>query len=206
MSLFKLFLPTIGSIGLLIFTGCGESKNNTSKPIALGEAISITNKEKNATMAPAPSTLKSISENIVKMVKVDVISENQKEATSFTKETRYCDVSGVKEFEYQGTLQNIKKLEKFDACKTTQHKHNGYLTFKYTELDNDGKYPKVLNITVNEDYTFNNIFLKKGSHIESQISYNRDKSIKTISIKVNGVVTYQYGTYRLINNQRSITF
>ena len=206
MSLSKLFLPTLTSIGLLIFTGCGENNNKTSHPIELGEATSVINREQNATMAPAPSTLKSITSNLAKIVETDARSENQKDATSFTKETRYCDISGLREFEHQGNLQKIKKLEKFNDCKTTQNIQDGYLTFNYAKLDSNGKYPKIVNITVNEDYTVNDILLKKGSHIESEISYNIDKSIKSISIKVNGVVTYQYGTYRLINDQDSIEF
>ena len=204
MSLFKLFLPIITSIGLLIFSGCGESKKSISQPTALGEATSIVNSDPNATMIPAPATFKSINSNLAKIVETDVTSENQKDATSFTKETRYCDISGVKEFEHQGTLQKIKKLEKFDACKNTQHTQDGYLTLNYSELDSEGKYPQVVNMTVNEDFTFNDILLKKGTIIESQITYNSDKSIKAISLKVNGVVTYQYGTYSLIDDQDSI--
>ena len=207
MSLSKKILPTLTSIGLLIFfTGCGESNNNASQSIALGEAISVINRDQNTTMAPAPETLKSITYKITQIVEADVTHENQKDATSFTKETRYCDISGLREFEHQGSLKEIEKLEKFDNCKTTQYIQNGYLTFNYAKLNSDGKYPKVINIIVNEDYTFNEILLKKGSHINSEISYKKDKSIKTISINVNGVVTYQYGTYRLINDKESIKF
>lgn len=204
MSLFKFFLPILTSIGLLIFSGCGESKNKVSQPTALGEATSVVNTDPNATMAPAPATLKSITSNLAKVVETDVTNENQKDSTSFTKETRYCDISGIKEFEHQGTLQKIRKLEKFNACKNTQHTQDGYLTLNYEGLDNEGKYPKIVNITVNEDYTFNDILLKKGTIIESQIAYKSNKSIKSISLKVNGVVTYQYGTYSLINDQDSI--
>ncbi len=201
MLLFRLFLTTL--IGLLLFSGCEDNKNKLLQPTALGEAVSIINIDPNATMAPAPTTLKSITSKIAKIVEVDVTTENQKEATSFSKEIRYCDISGVREFEYkhQGVLQ---KIEKFKACKTTQHIQNGHLTFKYKGLDSNGKYPQVVNITVNEEYTFNNILLKKGTIIESKIDYNSDKSIKNISIKVNGVVTYKYGTYRLINDEENI--
>ena len=198
MSLFKLFLPTFTLIGLLIFSGCGESQKNISQSTVLGEATSVINIDQNATMAPAPATLKSITYNITKIVETDVRSENQKDAISFAKETRYCDISGIREFEYKGSFQKIKKLERFDACENTQHIQNGYLTFNYAELDDDSKYPQVVNITVNEDYTFNDILLKKLTILESQISYKKDKSIKNISIKVNGVVIYQYGTYNLI--------
>ncbi len=206
MSLYKLFLSTLTSIGLLIFIGCGESQNSTSQTTRLGEAISTTvSSEQNATMAPASTTLKSITSNISKVVELDTIRENQKDAISFNKETQYCDISGLIEFEYKGNLQKLKKVEKFNSCKTTQYRQNGYLTFNYAKLDSDGKYPKIVNITVNEDYTFNDILLKKGTIIESQISYNNNKSIKTISIKVNGTVTYQYGTYKLINDTDTIT-
>ena len=204
MSLYKLFLSTLTSIGLLIFGGCGEGQNSTSQTTKLGEAISIVSSDQNATMAPASATLKSITYKITKIVETDVTSENQKDAISFTKETQYCDISGLREFEYKGSLQKLKKLERFDSCKTTQYQQNGYLTFNYAKLDSDAKYPQIVNITVNEDYTFNDILLKKGTVIESQIGYNSDKSIKNISIKVNGVVTYEYGTYKLINDTYTI--
>ncbi len=201
MLLFKLFLTTL--IGLLLFSGCEDNKNKLLQPTALGEAVSIINIDPNATMAPAPTTLKSITSKIAKIIEIDVTTENQKEATSFTKEIRYCDISGVREFEYKHQ-RVLQKIEKFKACKTTQHIQNGHLTFKYKRLDSDGKYPQVVNITVNEEYTFNNILLKKGTIIESKIDYNSDKSIKNISIKVNGVVNYEYGTYRLINDEENI--
>ena len=206
MSLFKLFLPTFISIGLLIFSGCEDNKKSLSQPTVIGEAVSIRNSNPNATMLPAPVTLKGITYSIAKVVEIDIRSENQKDAISFTKEIRYCDISGLREFKYEETLQKIKKLERFNSCKTTQYTQDGYLTFNYTKLDSDGKYPQVINIAVNEDYTFNNILLKKGTIIESQIDYNSDKSIKAISIKVSGIVTYQYGTYRLINDKEKILF
>ena len=206
MSLSKLFLPTITLIGLVLFSGCGENVNSKSQPTAIGEAVYIVKSDPKATMAPAPSTLKSITSKIAKIVEIDITTENQKEATSFTKEIRYCDISGLKEFKYQGSLQKIKKLEKFDTCKNTKNMQNGYLTFNYEGLDSDGNYPKIVNIEVNEDYRFNDILLKKGTTIKGQIDYNRDKSIKTISIKANGVVTYQYGTYKLINDQYTMVF
>ena len=206
MSLSKFLLPTITLIGIFYFTGCGESQDSTFTHTTLGEATSIINKDSNETMLPAPSTLKSITSKLAKVVELDVTNENQKDATSFTKETQYCDISGVREFEHQGDITKIKKLERFNRCKTTQYTQDGYLTFNYSKLDNDGKYPQSVNIIVNEDYTFDDILLKKGNRIDSQISYKKDKSIKTISINVNGVVTYQYGTYKLINDKESIEF
>ena len=201
MSLFKLFIYIFTLIGLLLFSGCGDSKNGLSQTTALGEATSILINDPNATMTPASTTLKSITSKLAKIVEIDVLTENQKDATSFTKEIRYCDISGVKEFEHKGTLQKIIKLEKFNSCKTTEYTQNGYITLNYEQLDREGKYPQIVNIAVNEDFTFNDILLKKGSNIESHIDYNSNKSIKRISIKVNGVVTYQYGTYKLINDQ-----
>ncbi len=205
MSSTKLFLPVLTLIGLLFFSGCGESRSNVFQKTALGEAVSIVNSDSNATMAPAPSTLKSITSNLAKIVEADVNNENQKDATSFTKEMRYCDVSGVKEFEHQGSVEKMNKLENFDNCKNTQNTQNGSLTFNYEQLDGDGKYPKVVKITVEKEYTFNDILLKKGTKIESKITYKSNKTLKSISLKVNGVVTYQYGTYSLINDQDTIT-
>ena len=206
MSLSNFLLPTITSIGLLSLIGCGESQNSAFIYTRVDEPASIITRDSNATMRPATPTLKNITLKLIQIVKTDVTHENQKEAITFTTETRYCDISGLRESEHQGDLTKIKKLEKFDRCKTTKYIQNGYLTFNYLELDSEGKYPKNVNITVNEDYTFDDILLKKGSKIESQISYTNDKKINTISIKANGVVTYQYGTYRLIEDEDNILF
>ena len=204
MQLFKLFLPLIILIYLLTFLGCGENRNNTFSTTTVGDATSVINSDSNATMAPSPTILKKITQNIVSIVQVDLETENKKEATAFTKETIYCDVSGLKEFEHQGDFNTIIKKEKFDNCKNSLHLQNGQVLISYKQMNSEGKYPQKVTLNVQDDYSFNDILLKKGSIIESQISYKNDKSINTINIKVNGVVTYQYGTYLLINDQDNI--
>ena len=204
MQLFKLFLPIIILIHILTFSGCGENRNRTCSKSKLGEATSIISSDSNATMAPSPITLKKITQNIISIIQIDLETENQKEATAFIKETIYCDVSGVKEFEHQGDLTKIIKKEKFDNCKNNLHLQNGQIIVYYNKMKSEGKYPQEVTLNVEDDYFFNDIILKKGSIIESQIIYNSDKEISSIDIKANGVVTYQYGTYQLINDQDSI--
>lgn len=204
MQFFKLFLAFIILIYLLTFLGCGENTNSRCTKNTLGEATSVMSSDANATMAPSPSTLKKITQNILSIVKVDVETENQKEATTFTKETSYCDISGVKEFEHQGDFNTIIKKEKFDNCKNSLHRQNGQIIVYYKQMSSEGKYPQKLRFTIEEDYSFNDILLKKGTIIESQVSYKSDKTMNSIDIKVNGFVTYQYGTYQLINDQESI--
>ena len=204
MQLFKLFLTLTILIYLLTFLGCGENTNKRCTKSTLGEATSVMSSDANATMAPSPSTLKKITQNILSIVKVDVEIENQKEATTFTKETSYCDISGLKEFEHQGDFNTIIKKERFENCKNSLHRQNGQIIVYYNKMNSEGKYPQTLILTVKEDYSFNDILLKKGSIIESQISYKHDNRINTIDISVNGFVTYQYGSYQLINDQEHI--
>lgn len=202
MKTLKLFILTM----TLFFSACGESGGNASSSTIIGRASSIINSDPNATMAPSSATLKSILNDVATIVQTDVQNQNQKEATSFTKTTQYCDISGVLEYENRGTLANITKLEKFTTCKDEKYLQHGNLTINYLQTDSDGKYPKLVKTTVNNDYTVNDLLLKKGTIIESQISYNSDNSINTIVVKINGVVSYQYGNYSLKNTQESIKF
>ncbi len=204
MQLFKLFLTIIILIHILTFSGCGENRNCTCSKSILGEATSVISSDSNATMAPTSTTLKKITQNIISIIQIDLETENQKEATTFTKETIYCDISGLKEFEYQGDFNKIIKKEKFDNCKNSLYLQNGQIIVYYNKMNSEGKYPQKITLNVEDDYSFNDILLKKGSIIESQITYNSDREISSINIKVNGVVTYQYGTYQLINDQDSI--
>ena len=203
--LFNLFSLTM-LLGTLLFVGCEESEETTTYPTALETAASVVTTELNATMAPSPSTLKSINRNIATILKTDIQTQNEKEATTFTKETQYCDISGIKESTNEGTLEKITKIQKFNACKNAQYLQNGHLTIDYDEMNNEGKFPKVVKLIVEDDFTFNDILLKKGTVITSNIEYNADNSIKSISLTSNGVIMYQYGTYGLVNDSDTVNF
>ena len=200
----KLF-PLIIFASLLLY-GCGGSSEDTTYQTTLGSATSVVTNDINATMAPSPSTLKSINQTIAIILKTDVQAQNEKEATSFTKETQYCDISGDKESINSGTLARIIKTQRFNACKNAQYLQNGYLTISYDNMDNEGKFPKAVQLIVEADFTFNTILLKKGTIIYSTIVYNDNNTIKSISLSSNGAVIYQYGNYSLVNDRDTINF
>jgi len=190
----------------LLFIGCEENETTPNSPTTLGSAASVVTSDFNATMAPSPATLKSINSNIATILKTDIDTQNQKEATTFTKETQYCDISGIQEYTNSGTLSKITKTQKFDACKNAQFLQNGHIKIDYDEMDNEGKFPKIVKLIVEDDFTFNDILLKKGTIISSTIQYNEDNTIKSISLTSNGAVNYQYGNYGLVNDSDTITF
>ena len=190
---------------LLLLTGCGSESSSTNYPTTLGDAASIIS-DINATMAPSPTTLKSINNTIATIIKTDVDTQNQKEATTFTKEILYCDISGVVESTNEGTLATITKIQKFNACKDEQHLQDGFVTINYDAMRSEGKFPQIVTLRVEEDYTFNEIVLKKGTLVKSSIEYNNDNTIALIKVTTNGNVEYQYGNYQLINDSDSLSF
>jgi len=202
----KFSKPTTMLLGiLLLFTGCGTESNSTNYPTTIGEAASVT-ADGNATMAPSPITLKSINNTIATIIKADIETQSKKEATTFTKEIFYCDISGIVESTNEGTLATITKTQKFNACKDEQYLQDGFVTINYDAMRSEGKFPQIVTLRVEEDYTFNDIVLKKGTLVKSSIEYSSDNQINSIKVITNGRVVYQYGEYQLINDTDSISF
>lgn len=204
MKLFKLFLLSIGLINIL-FVGCGKS-NSQSQPTAIDSSESTITSDENAIMAPSPTTLKAITSSIATILEIDIQTQNKKEATTFTKEMFYCDISGMKEYKNIGNSDKMTKNEKFNACTNEQNTQDGTLSIEYENMDNDDKFPELLTLTVAEDYTFNDILLQKGTVIKSTIIYNADKSIQSIDLDITGTVSYLDGTYELKNTKETIRF
>ena len=186
-----LFISTF-LFGLLI-QGCGTEKQlKTSSPKAIGESASITTNDSNAKMAPSKHALKSVSNQIGKILKLHIDELNAQEAVSFDKETHYCDISGVKNTEHHGDLQKIIMNKHYRTCKNTNHIQNGKIQITYKELDENGQFPKSLDMTSTHEYKFNNLTLNKEIYIESKkITYNNSGLVKSISLKITGTV-YNY--------------
>lgn len=187
-----------------LFQGC-ESDSSPPKTYstALGEAVSMVSSD-DTSMAPHPLTSKAIGENIAAILKADLMKLNNKEALSFSKETNYCDISGLIELENSGTLEKIITNKSYKLCKNDQNSQDGSIRVNYNLADDEGKYPKNIDLLVRENYTFNTITLKKDTQIQSSITYNDDKSLKSISLTLTGVVEYNYGTYNLKNLETNI--
>lgn len=192
----------------LIFQGCGNDKESIKHyPTAIGESASIVSNEPNSTMAPSQQALTLLTNETGNILKTHIVELNEKEATSFTKETNYCDISGEKNLENSGTLSNIVSNTEYKLCQSEDNIQNGNIEISYSSSNPDGKFPQALQLTVKEDYSFNNIFLKTGVIIESShITYSEDGMVKTIHLKISGDIKYNYQTLTVKDLEETITF
>ena len=143
-------------------------------------------------MAPSRYALEEISTQIGYILKLHIRELNEKEAISFDREMNYCDLSGIKKSEHQGDLQKIIMKGNYKTCKSTNTLQNGEIQVTYKELNENGQFPKSLELTSPNDYQFNNLTLNQDTFIEGRdITYNRDNSLKSITLKINGTV-YNY--------------
>jgi len=179
-------------VGILM-QGCGtENTTKVSAPKAIGESTSITIDNPSAKMASSKHALEAVSNQIANIIKLHINELNEKEAISFDKEIHYCDISGVKKAEHSGNLQNIIMNNNYTICKNINSIQNGEIQISYKKLDENGQFPKYLEMISSNDYQFNNLILKKNTQIESnEITYNKNGSIKSISLTINGTV-YNY--------------
>ena len=194
---FKLLLIKLTFFGLAL-QGCGgANKNKKSQPTAVGTALSITAEE-------AKSEI--LNKEFKKLLNTHITEFNQQEAIYFSKSINYCDVSGLKNLENSEELNLITSTTNYHSCKSDNSTQNGMTTMTYTQTDEDGKFPKHLTLTANDDYNFNHLMLKKDASVKCKISYNQDNSLEQIVILINGQVEYNSKTYTLENHQEIITF
>jgi hypothetical protein len=187
-----------------IMQGC--SGGGSSTPTTLGDSASLTTSDTGAVMAANPTTLKGIGQEVAEVLKTNIITLNQKEATTFTKETNYCDISGLVNSETSGTLTKMTTQNIYEECKTEKSLQNGNSSTIYTKMDSEGKYPKESSLNIENDYTFNDIELKKDLTVQSDIVYDDNRNIKSITLTINGVVNYKRGTYTLKENKQTIEY
>ena len=190
----------------MILQGCEENGSATTYPTTLGTSISMDTTEEGAVMAPNTNTIKNIAQKVSTLLKADLTSFNEKVTVAFTKETNYCDISGLIESENVGTVEKITSIQNYENCQEEKSLQHGKINIDYNQMNSDGKYPKNLYLTVNEDYTFNNMELKKDLTVESSIAYNTDKTIKEITLKINGELTLDNINYGLLNITQTITY
>lgn len=198
----KLYISLI--IMTSIMQGCSGGGSNT--PTALGNSASLTTNDAGAVMAANPTTLKGIGQEVAEVLKTNIITLNQKEATTFTKETNYCDISGLVNSETSGTLTTMTTQNIYEKCKTEKSLRNGNSSTVYTKMDSEGKYPKESSLSIKNDYTFNDIELKKDLTVQSNITYDNNKNIKSITLTINGMLNYKRGTYTLRENKQTIEY
>ena len=177
----------------IFMQGCGtENTTQVSTPKAIGESVSIVTDKPNTQMTVSRHALESVSNQIANILKLHINELNEREAISFDKETLYCDISGVKNAEHRGNLQKIIMNNHYKTCKSINSIQNGEIQITYNELDENGQFPKSLEMISSNDYQFNHLTLNKNTLIETkEISYTKNGSIQTLSLKINGTV-YNY--------------
>ncbi len=188
----------------LAFQGCGAGANKTSKtkktyPTAIGTAVSMTVGEE--------SSSTTLTGELSKIVITHLNDINKLEATSFSKTLKYCEVSGLKDQETLGTIEKIIRKTDYQSCKNDNNIQNGDTIMRYSNTDEDGKFPQYMELQASNDYKFNNIILKEGATIECEnINYNEDKSIESMIIVINGTVEFDSKIYNLENHQEVLEF
>ncbi len=201
----KSILLATATLSIFFYQGCQES-TTYSYSTTLGEATSIGTKDTNTIISPSSNIIKSITHEVAKIIEKDINSFNQKIAIEFTKEINYCDISGLKELESSGDIQNITTHQLYDSCQEERTLQNGKINVHYREMNEEGRYPKKIILEVDEDYQFNSIILKQGVTIESFIVYNLDKTIQEVYLKINGELNFNSISYLLQNITETITY
>ena len=205
----NLLKPSIFFMSILIITlqGCsGGGDSSTTYPTTLGTSISVNSTDENAVMAPNTNTVKSISQEVSIIVKSELSLYNEKVTVAFDKETNYCDISGLRESQNIGTLTQITNTKNYENCQEEKTLQHGKINIDYSQMDTEGKYPKNIYLAVKEDYSIDNIELKKEVTVESSITYNEDKSIKRIMLKINGEIILNSVNYGLLNIEHTINY
>lgn len=203
MRRFKILFIKMSFLGLA-FQGCGAGVNKTSKtkktyPTAIGTAVSMRVGEE--------SSSTNLTQKLSKIMVTHLNYINKLEATSFSKSLKYCEVSGLKDQETLGTIENIIRKTDYQSCKNDNNIQNGDTIMTYNNTDEDGKFPEYLELEASNDYKFNNIILKEGATIECEnINYNEDKSIESMIIVINGTVEFDSKIYNLENHQEVLEF
>lgn len=192
----------------IIFQGCGSDNDSTQAyPTAIGESVSMVNNESNAFMAPSEQALKIVTDEIGNILKIHIVELNEKEATSFTKETNYCDVSGEKNLENSGNIETIVSRTEYKLCQNEQNSQDGTIEVSYLQNNNDGKFPQALMFSIQELYTFNKIIFKENVVIKgNNIRYDEEGSLKSIDLDISGNIEYNYQTLILKNLEQTINF
>jgi len=194
------------SILLLALQGCRGGDSSTTYPTTLGTSLSVDSTDGNAVMVANTNTVKSISQEVSIIVKGELASFNEKVTVIAEKETNYCDVSGLRESQNIGTLKKITNTKTYKNCQEEKTLQHGKINIDYSQMDTEVKYPRSFYLTVKEDYSFENIKLNKDVTVESTITYNNDKSIKTISLKINGEIILDSINYGLLNIDHTIEY
>ena len=202
---------TLSLLAFLSFLlqGCGGGQNNkkTSKkyPTAIGEGVSLINNDSNTFNNDTQKL--QISKLIGKVVQTQIDEINQQEATLLTQALHYCEVSGQKELKNTKSLETITISSNYESCENDNNRQHGNTITSYEQTNEDGKFPKILSLTAQNNYNFNNLTLQEETSVlSSDIIYNNDHSINSMNLIISGVVELDSKIYHLNKHQEVIKF
>lgn len=172
------------SLSPLWVTGCGKA-TQVSKAPTVGEATSIISEDATITYA----SMEKLNQEIGDMVKIHIATINNKEATLMTKETRYCEINGLKEIENSNDIVNHTSQINFTDCQDESAVQNGTLEVSYQDADDAGRYPKAITFTTHSPYYFNELALGDLTTINVTDIQYEGNLITSLTVKTSGKVT-----------------
>ena len=184
---------------LLLLEGC-DGDSTKSYPTVIAESASMVTSDPNAVMSSTTEVSQKISKGVSNILKLHIQELNQQEATQFTQQTNYCDISGQKISNTEGSIKNIETNLYFKSCISQETTQNGKIELFYSKTNADGKFPQEVNLTVKEKYQFNTLELNKEVYIQSvHICYDENTSIEHMILKVSGDIAVDNINYNLKN-------
>ncbi len=201
--LFKLSLLS------LAFLGCGKGSKPTSekkKKTAVVEGTSIAYSN-NLNETLNTSKIQTLNQQLALLILNQLEGINNKEAISYNKVIEYCDTEGKKEINNYGEINNHTKEITFDHCQEENILQDGSISIAYYQADEDGKFPKALSLESNNSYLFNEIELKKNTHIlVNNILYTQALKATSLELKISGEIQIKESIYSLQNFIQKVTF
>ncbi len=196
------------SLASIFFQGCSNTKSSPQKKnTAVGKATSISYSSKEKSDLE-PLDIEILNRRLALLLKSHIHNINIKEATSFAQETNYCTISGLQLINNSGAVQSHLKNISFHLCEDDETIQNGDIEIAYHKADEDGRFPKLLELKVIQPYFFNDLNLTKDTKIEvSNIVYDKDGTIVSFNTIVTGqVIIDKHKVFRLQSFEQRIGF
>jgi hypothetical protein len=153
------------------------------------------------------SDIDILGQRLGQVLKKHIQTINDKEATSFSKEIHYCEVGGSTEIDNYGEIQEHTKIISFDLCQDDEIIQNGNIELNYTQANEEGKFPKLMDLIVKEPYFFNDLNLTKETTIQiSNIVYSQSDILSFHTTITGQVIIDKHKVFNLQNFEQRIEF
>jgi len=182
-----LTLLTLSS-SFFILQGCGNAKSDKKRATAIGKSTSISYSNSQNDSSLGRVQMDTLNSHLAIVLKTHIDGINSKEATTFSKQTDYCNIDGLQETKNFGETQVHRKLIKYENCQDDDTLQDGNIELSYSGADEDGKYPMHVELDTSDIYLFNKVNISPYTHIEiDNIKYNGD-DVESLDAVVTGRV------------------